>query len=119
MRSRLGGRTCAVIGHGVDPERFRPDEDMRIAVRQELHIGSSDPVMVSVSALEERKGIQWVIRALPLVRQRFPHVRYLVVGAGPFLAALEQLATDLSVTSSVYLLGSRLDVRPFRAPQTS
>lgn len=107
------GRTCAVIGHGVDPERFRPDEDMRIAVRQELHIGSSDPVMVSVSALEERKGIQWVIRALPLVRQRFPHVRYLVVGAGPFLAALEQLATDLSVTSSVYLLGSRLDVRPF------
>jgi len=56
------GRTCIVIGHGVDTQRFRPDAVLRAQVRRELGLGPAVPILISVAALEERKGMQWVLR---------------------------------------------------------
>lgn len=106
------GRESEVIHHGVDAERFKPDREERRAKREELSVGDA-PLLVTAAALEERKGIQWVIRAFPKILERFPKAIYVVLGGGGYRAALEQLSADLGVQSQVRFLGEQQDVTPF------
>lgn len=107
------GRSCAMIGHGVDTERFRPDPVLRAQVRQELGFGQNVPVLISVAALEERKGMQWVIQAMPLLLKKIPELQYLIVGDGQYRSNLAALVADLALESRVHLLGAKLDVYPY------
>jgi glycosyltransferase involved in cell wall biosynthesis len=106
------GRDSTVIHHGVDTTRFKPDEEKRRVVRKELRI-SDAPLLVTAAALEERKGIQWVLRALPKILERFPETIYLVLGGGGYRAHLEQLANDLGIQSHVRFMGEQENVTPF------
>jgi glycosyltransferase involved in cell wall biosynthesis len=106
-------RSCRVIGHGVAVDRFRPEPVLRARTRVQLGLSPECPVLITVAALEERKGVQWVIRALPKVLTRFPETRYLVVGDGPFRRKLEDLTRDLKLDDCVLFLGFQKDVAPF------
>lgn len=105
-------RDSTVIHHGVNPDRFKHDEEKRGTVRKELGVGEA-PLLVTAAALEERKGIQWVLRALPKILERFPETIYLVLGGGGYRAVLEKLAADLGVQTHVHFLGEQQDVTPF------
>lgn len=107
------GRSPVVISHGVDTERFRSDPSTRENVRDRLGIPHDAPILLSVSALEERKGMQWMLHALPdLARQR-PSIRYLIVGDGPFGAALQRLTDELGLQQYVHFVPATPDVAPF------
>jgi glycosyltransferase involved in cell wall biosynthesis len=106
------GRDSVVIHHGVDAQRFRSDEERRRAMRRELRVGEA-PLLVTAAALEERKGIQWVIRALPRILKSFPRTVYCVLGEGNFRGELERLTRELNVEDSVRFLGEQEDVTPF------
>jgi phosphatidylinositol alpha-1,6-mannosyltransferase len=106
------GRESAVIHHGVDSERFKRDEGNRRARREELGIVDG-PLLVTAAALEERKGIQCVLRALPKILELFPETIYLVLGEGEYRRALEELARDLGIQAHVLFLGAQQDVTPF------
>ncbi len=106
-------RPCAVIGHGVDTERFRPDLVLRAQGRQELGLGEDAPLLISVAALEERKGMQWVIQAMPELLKKIPDLHYLIVGDGQYRSNLAALVADLDLESRVHLLGAKLDVHPY------
>ena len=107
------GRSCAVIGHGVDTERFRPDPVLRAQIRRDLGLEVDTPVLISVAALEERKGMQWVIQAMPKVLKKFQDTCYLILGNGPYRANLERQARDLDLQNNVLFLGFQLDVVPY------
>ncbi len=70
--------------NGVDTEVFRPDP----AVRRE-------PVVLFVGRLVEKKGCEYLIRAMSLVQARRPDVELVVIGTGPLAASLKGLARDL------------------------
>jgi glycosyltransferase involved in cell wall biosynthesis len=109
------GRHCVLIGHGVDSERFRPDEALRMQVRHELDIGKDEPVLISVAALEERKGMQWVIQALPRVLERMPKTHYLILGEGPFREKLVDQVRSLHLQNRVLFMGFQSEVAPYLA----
>lgn len=106
-------RESIVIHHGVDSNRFQPNHTIRARIRQQLNLKPDAPVLLTVAALEERKGVQWVLHALPAVLQTFPEAVYLVVGDGPHRMALTTLAADLGVISRVRFLGAQIDSTPF------
>jgi glycosyltransferase involved in cell wall biosynthesis len=107
------GRSCAFIGHGVDTERFLPNSVLRAQVRRELGLGQETPVLISVAALEERKGIQWVIQAMPELLKKTPDLHYLILGDGQYLGNLAALVADLALETRVHFLGAKLDVHPY------
>lgn len=107
------GRSCTAIGHGVDTERFKPDRQLRIQVRQQMEIPLDAPVLISVAALEERKGIQWGIMAQPQLLQEYPTLQYIVVGDGAYRRRLESLAAELGVDRNVHFIGAQLDVKSY------
>jgi teichuronic acid biosynthesis glycosyltransferase TuaC len=80
--------------------RRRGAPDVRV-----VHLGTDLPeeapkrreTLVTVGHLIGRKRHADVIRALWLLRDKRPRLRYLIIGDGPERAALEQLAADLEV----------------------
>ena len=106
-------RTCEVIGHGVDTQRFRPDAITRTQVRDELGITSHATLLISVAALEERKGVQWVIRAMPELMTKIPDIQYIIVGDGPYRSGLESLVKVLKLEKQVHFLGNKVNVHPY------
>lgn len=64
------------------------------------------PVVLVLSTLVERYGVQLVIRALAKLRAEWPELRVRVLGDGEFKPQLVQLARELSVSD-------RIDFLPF------
>ena len=97
-----------VVGNGVDMAKFHrlPQQ----AARSRLGLPDGAPVLVSVGALVERKGFHRVMECLPALRQRFPGLRYLVVGGaspeGDWSAVLRQRAAELGLQDCVMFLGA-------------
>ena len=106
-------RESIVIHHGVDTQRFAPDETQRTKMRTMLGVSADAPMLVTAAALEERKGIQWVLRALPRIVEQFPDTIYLVLGEGAYRGTCEQLVCDLQITGHVRFLGTQANVTPF------
>lgn len=90
----------AAIDLGTDPVQFAPARDLgRLRVR--YGIGPS-PLLVTVARLVPHKGHDMVIRAMPALGG---NVWYLILGPGPNLAALQELASRCGVAERVVFAG--------------
>jgi glycosyltransferase involved in cell wall biosynthesis len=63
------------------------------------------PRLAFLGHLLEKQGLQLVIEALPSIRRRLPAVTLLVLGDGPYRAALERQSADLGVGEAVEFAG--------------
>ncbi len=104
---RLGrgdaGPAVEVVPLGTTPSIFRPGLDAS-AVRARYGLDGG-PWLLTVARLEWHKGIDTVIRALPVIRRSHPGARYAVAGVGPRGPQLERLAAELGLGDAVRLLG--------------
>lgn len=91
-----------VVPNGVDPDRFRPQDDT--ALRQRLGL-SDRSLLLTVGRLVPRKGIDTVLRALPTIAEGCPDVTYVIAGTGPDQARLERLADRLGLQRRVRFVG--------------
>ncbi|WP_029373766.1 GDP-mannose-dependent alpha-(1-6)-phosphatidylinositol monomannoside mannosyltransferase [Mycobacterium sp. UM_WWY] len=89
---------------GVDTDRFQPDPAARAELRKRYGLGGS-PVVVCLSRLVPRKGQDMLIRALPAIRRRVPGTILVIVGGGPYLDKLKQLAHACDVAEHVVFTG--------------
>ncbi|MBO9532706.1 MAG: glycosyltransferase family 4 protein [Solirubrobacteraceae bacterium] len=64
-----------------------------------------DPVLITLAHLVPRKRHADVLRAMWVLRTRWPSLRYVIVGDGPERARLEQLAASLELTDRVDFRG--------------
>jgi glycogen(starch) synthase len=86
------------LTNGVDTEQFRPEPAPgRPAGRYRL---------IVPRRLFEKNGVEYLIRAMPLLRERLD-VEARLVGDGPERSRLETLARELAVHEHVQFLGSR------------
>lgn len=97
------GKPVEVIPNGVDIDYFRPGPDP----------GGELPTLVTVAALEKRKGIEPVIEAMPRLLKRFDSLHYEILGEGPERARLEEKIQALGLEERIHLRGAVADVRPF------
>ncbi len=86
------------LRNGVDLDRFAPVD--RDAAR--TRIGMAGTTLLSVGHLIERKGHEVAIEALPALED----VSLYIVGEGPLVKKLNQLAQDLGVAKRVTFVGN-------------
>ncbi len=55
-------------------------------------------LIMSVGRLEKYKGHQYLITALPKIRERYPDARLLILGKGPYETALRELGQRVGVS---------------------
>ena len=78
------------------------------AVRAQFGIGPEDPVISMVTVLREGKGHGVALEAVAALRERFPGLRLLILGAGPSEDEIRALAAPLG--DAAILAGFRSDV---------
>lgn len=92
---RAAGRRLptVIVPPGVDSERFHPlSTAQRRAVRARLGLDPDRPLVVSVSRLVPRKGMDTLIRASALLATQGIDVQVAIAGAGRDRHRLERLA---------------------------
>jgi phosphatidylinositol alpha-1,6-mannosyltransferase len=92
-----------VMHPGVDTTRFVPGA---VTVPTRVRLGwDGRRVILTVGALQKRKGQDMMIRALPTIRARCPDVLYAIVGQGWEQSYLESLAAEHGVADLVQFRG--------------
>jgi glycosyltransferase involved in cell wall biosynthesis len=70
-----------VIGSAVDLQRFRPPRD-RKKFRREIGVGDDTPLIGNVGMIRPDKGQLELVKAAPLVLDKCPDARFVIVGQG-------------------------------------
>ena len=92
-----------VISMGVDTERFRPATDP-----SELRRSSGEgPIILFVGRLAEKKGVRYLLEAMPAVLTEAPDATLVIVGDGPLRAELEAQARALAISDNVRFEGAK------------
>ena len=94
----------AVVPPGVDTARFRPlDAEHKARARHHLGLPPDGPLVVSISRLVPRKGMDVLIRAAAGLMASFPDLTIAIGGSGRDSARLQRLIE--STDAPVRLLG--------------
>lgn len=101
----------AVVFNGAPLDQFAPrSRDEGYAIRAELGIPMTAPVITTIGRLNAQKGHDTLISAAALVIVRHPEVRFLIVGDGDLMAPLKAQASTLGIPEQVVFAGHRKDV---------
>lgn len=101
-----------VTPNGVDLDEFKPlPEPARLRLRAELNLTGDDRVLIFVGHNWERKGLEYLVRALESDALR--EIKLLVVGGDP----ASPYATDVNqrLDGRARFLGTRTDMAPLYA----
>jgi glycosyltransferase involved in cell wall biosynthesis len=101
-----------VVHRGRDPQTLGVRTAERTArARDMLGAGPTDRLLLAVARHDYQKGLDVLLRALPLVGAEVPKVRLIVAGReGDQTAALRETAGELGLGDCVTFLGARSDV---------
>lgn len=106
LDSGLREEQIEVIPDGVElPSRTSVGDRLQARRRWGIPDASDGPLLGYVGYFLPEKGHEAIIRALPLVQERYPGCRLLLPGEGPCRKHLEQLAVELGVQSAVLFPG--------------
>lgn len=106
----IGFKKLHQVGRGVDTVRFSPTKRSQ-ALRQSWGVGEGTTVLVCVSRVSPEKGIDTVIKSFKALQlqQLHRHVKLVVVGDGPYKAALvKQFSQDDSIIFAGFQTGEAL-----------
>ncbi len=94
-----------VVPYGVDVARFKPTTPAaRIELRRAAGIPEGAFVVAAAGRLVRKKGFEYLVDALPLVRATAVHL--VIAGAGDLAGELEQRARNGRVGNRVHFLGN-------------
>lgn len=101
-----------VLWNGVDTKKFDRNPSRRLQMRSELGIGSEDFVVGAVGRIVPIKDYATLIRAAAAVAEAHPNLKLVLVGDGPELPRLRDLAKSLPTMASRLLAVGRKDDVP-------
>lgn len=103
MSARCEIVPCGFDATPVDQWRGFPQSDFPKGLSDALY--DRRKIIFTVSRLEQRKGIDKVIEAMPQVLQAVPNVIYLIGGMGPYESELKELVRRKGLGGHVRFLG--------------
>lgn len=92
-----------IVINGTNPDFFKPEQPDNSIVKE---LGLTDKkVLLTITRLVSRKGIDTVLRAMPGIVHEFPDVKYVVVGEGPQGQELKKITSELGLEKHVIFAG--------------
>lgn len=91
-----------IIPMGIDTKIFSKNGRIKNKFKQYRN----KKIILFVGRLNEQKGIGYLIKALSIVKSRFPHALLLIIGDGEYRRELEKLVSTLKLNGHVNFLGA-------------
>ena len=101
-----------VVPNGIDADRFTPDPEVRVQVREEIGIAPDVMLVGLIARFHPAKDHETFLRAAGLLHQRHPDVHFLFAGQEmvPENHTLTRLIAENNLRQAVHLLGARRDI---------
>lgn len=99
----ISGEKIVVISNGANTSLFKPLE-LEIC-RKDLGLDSKTHYVCFVGNLAPWQGIEYLVKAAPLILSRFPECRFLIVGDGVMRNELVELSTQLGIRDKFIFTG--------------
>jgi glycosyltransferase involved in cell wall biosynthesis len=111
-RRGFADERVVVIPNGFDTNAFRPDPEARAAIRREIGLDDSVPLVGLIGRYNPFKDHATFLRAAALLKSRLPAVQFLLCGADVDAgnAELMRQINEQGLVNSSHLLGPRRDV---------
>lgn len=93
-----------LVMFGTEVERFRPDPERRSAQRRRHNLGDA-PIVISTRTLTPLHDIPTFARAMPLIVEKLPEVRFIIAGDGSSRAEILQLVESLGMAGRIHFTG--------------
>ncbi|ENN96075.1 group 1 glycosyl transferase [Methanocaldococcus villosus KIN24-T80] len=96
-----------VIYNGINPEEFDIEisEEERLAIRRNIGVYDHEIMILYVGRLTYQKGVEYLIRAMPIILSKFPNAKLVIAGNGDMRGYLEDLSYRVGVRDRVIFLG--------------
>jgi glycosyltransferase involved in cell wall biosynthesis len=101
-RSGLEKNKIIVIRNGIT---FKNKVEFDVEKMERKFNFSRKKIVLFVGALEKRKGIEFLIRSLPIVREKISEMKLVIVGNGSEKTHLQDLACNLGIKDYVNFKG--------------
>jgi glycosyltransferase involved in cell wall biosynthesis len=92
-----------IVPMGVDSSLFNPDKKNN---QLKEKYGITGPFLLFVGRLTEKKGVEYLIKAMPEIVKKYQNAKLLVVGTGELKQNLLQLTRELKVADNIILNGA-------------
>jgi glycosyltransferase involved in cell wall biosynthesis len=106
-------RKMKTIHNGVSLLDFTPSNNEGMRLRKQFGIGEDEFLLICTARLSEQKGIDILLKAIALVRQRGLGCKCILIGDGPLRNDLMALAQRLDLSGQVFFEGFRGNVRAY------
>lgn len=93
--------------------RLHTSKRENIHLREELNIPENSFIVITAAALEPGKGYETIIKAAHLLKDKHPDIFFVCLGKGKHKHGFEKSVNDLDLTSNVFFLGFKPDVRSY------
>jgi len=100
-----------IIYNGIDDAKYLRPYDPNL--KNALGISEDARILGTVARLDPIKNQKMMIKALKIVRQIYPETFLIIVGDGPEREELENLASEIQLSSHVIFTGFREDAHLF------
>ena len=104
-------KTYLMNGVGLDLSQYKilPQED-NLRKRQELGLAEDDFVIIMIAELNENKNQIQLIKAMELLKDKYPNIKALLVGEGNKFKNLHQQIELRGLKKQIQFLGFRTDI---------
>ena len=93
-----------VIPMGVDMKQFARKKDKKLLNKYKNN--KNNKILLFVGRLAEQKGLQYLIKALPLVLKKYPKTKLLIIGEGSYKKELTELTDKLNLRENIIFIGA-------------
>ena len=95
---------CNIINTGVDSKYFKSERCEK--TNNYLNL-------ISISAFEKRKGISYLIKSMPILIDKIPEIRLVIIGSGAEKNYYEDLINKLRIQKYVMIKPAVDDTKPY------
>lgn len=102
-----------VIYNGVDTETFKPFKSTFLF--EKFNIASTKKLIGYIGLITKRKGLDYLIKALPLIKERNENFKVIIIGGHKtteeaYFLEIKNLIKKLKLESEVYFTGELTDI---------
>jgi glycogen synthase len=94
-----------IIPNGVDPAPFQALEGKDLSAFRAQWAWPEDKIVLHVGRIVQEKGVEVLVRSVPLVLEEMPEARFIIAGTGPELERLRALVEELGISKRVSFPG--------------
>ncbi|MCC5421796.1 glycosyltransferase family 4 protein [Clostridium perfringens] len=111
-KTKLNPKKCYLVnGVGLDLNQYKPlSKEKQESKRKELGLEKDDFVVIMIAELNENKNQIQLIKAIELLKDKYPNIKAISVGEGHKFEELQQEINNRGLKNNFKLLGFRTDV---------